>query len=176
MAELFSLIIFKFYIYLGAWDSSLSTGREPPDSRYLTFPQLHFTASYGGTNFTWRKTHNIHVLSLLLYLYYKWKLGSVKSLSHIWLCNPMDCSWPGSCPWNSPGKNTGVGSHSLLKGIFPTQGLNLGLLHCTPIIYHLSHKLSPVRKHFFISVIADKQSKKSRTHSLTMAEIPFKVE
>ena len=67
-------------------------------------------------------------------------------------------------------------SHSLLQGIFPTQGLNLGLLHCRPIIYHLSHKLSPVRKHFLISVIADKQSKKSRTHSLNMAEILLKVE
>ena len=33
-------------------------------------------------------------------------------------------------PWNSPGQNTGVGSLSLLQGIFPTQGLNLGLLHC----------------------------------------------
>ena len=35
----------------------------------------------------------------------------------------MDCSL---CSWNSPGKNTGVGSHSLLEGIFPTQGLNPG--------------------------------------------------
>ena len=34
------------------------------------------------------------------------------------------------CPWNSPGKNTGVGSHSLLQGIFSTQGSNPGLLHC----------------------------------------------
>ena len=34
------------------------------------------------------------------------------------------------CPWDSPGKKTGVGCHSLLQGIFPTQGLNLGLLHC----------------------------------------------
>ena len=41
------------------------------------------------------------------------------------LCNPMDCSLPGSSPWNSPGKNTGVGCHSLLQGIFPTQRLNL---------------------------------------------------
>ena len=32
--------------------------------------------------------------------------------------------------WNSPGKNTGVGCHALLQGIFPTQGLNPGLLHC----------------------------------------------
>ena len=32
------------------------------------------------------------------------------------------------CPWNSQGKNTGLGSHSLLQWIFPIQGLNLGLL------------------------------------------------
>ena len=38
-------------------------------------------------------------------------------------------------PWNSPGQNTGVGSHSLLRGIFPTQGSNLGLLHCGRIVY-----------------------------------------
>ena len=43
------------------------------------------------------------------------------------------------CPWNSPGKNTGVGSHALLQGIFPTQGLKLGLLHCRQTLYHLSH-------------------------------------
>ena len=46
-------------------------------------------------------------------------------------------------PWNSPGQNTGVGSLSLLQGIFPTQGLNPGLLHCRQILYHLSHKGSP---------------------------------
>ena len=42
------------------------------------------------------------------------------------------------CPWNSPGKNTGVGSHSLLQGIFLTQELSLGFLHCRQILYHLS--------------------------------------
>ena len=46
-------------------------------------------------------------------------------------------------PWNSPGKNTRVGSHPLLQGIFPTQGLNLGLLHCRQILHHLSHQGSP---------------------------------
>ena len=39
------------------------------------------------------------------------------------------------CPWHSPGKNTGVGSHFLLQGIFPTQGSNLGLPHCRQIVY-----------------------------------------
>ena len=45
--------------------------------------------------------------------------------------------------WNSPGQNTGVGSLSLLQWIFPTQGLNPGLLHCRQIPYQLSHKGSP---------------------------------
>ena len=44
---------------------------------------------------------------------------------------------------NSPGQNTGVGSPSLLQGIFPTQGSNPGLLHCRQILYQLSHKGSP---------------------------------
>ena len=43
-------------------------------------------------------------------------------------------------PWNSPGQNTGVGSRSLLQGIFPTQGENRGLLHCSQILYQLSHQ------------------------------------
>ena len=47
------------------------------------------------------------------------------------------------CPWISPGKNTGVGSHSLLQGLFLTQGSNLGLLHCRQILYHVSHWGSP---------------------------------
>ena len=46
-------------------------------------------------------------------------------------------------PWNSPGQNTGVGSLSLLQGIFPTEGLNSGLPHCRQILYQLSHKGSP---------------------------------
>ena len=41
------------------------------------------------------------------------------------------------------GKNTGVDNHSLLQGIFPTQGLNLGFLHCKEILYHMSHQGSP---------------------------------
>ena len=50
---------------------------------------------------------------------------------------------PWNSPLNSPGQNTGVGSCSLLQGIFPTQGLNPGLLHCRRILYCLSHQESP---------------------------------
>ena len=42
-------------------------------------------------------------------------------------------------PWNSPSQNTGVGSLSLLQGIFPIQGSNPRLLHCRQILYQLSH-------------------------------------
>ena len=68
------------------------------------------------------------------------------------LCDLTDCNPQLLSPWDSPGKNTGVGSHSLLHGIFLTQGLNLGLLHCRQILYHLSHQGSPrcpVRKREF---------------------------
>ena len=43
-------------------------------------------------------------------------------------------------PWNSPGQNTVVGSHSLPQGIFPTQGSNPGLLLCRWILYQLSYQ------------------------------------
>ena len=57
----------------------------------------------------------------------------------------FDSLWPHGLDssWNSSGQNTGVGSLSLLQGIFPTQGLNPGLLHYRQILYQLSHKGSP---------------------------------
>ena len=52
------------------------------------------------------------------------------------LCDPMDYSPPGSSVHgDSPGKSTGLDCHALLQGIFPTQGLNLGLWHCRQILY-----------------------------------------
>ena len=52
------------------------------------------------------------------------------------LCDPMEHSPPGSSVHGvSPGKNTGVGCHALLQGIFPTQGLNPDLWHCRQILY-----------------------------------------
>ena len=63
------------------------------------------------------------------------------------LSDPMDCSPTRLLyGWNSPGKNTGVGCHSLLQGIFPTQGLNQDFLHCKQILYQLSHQGSPFFK------------------------------
>ena len=51
-------------------------------------------------------------------------------LSRVWFsATPRTVAARLLCPWDSSGKNTGVGCHALLQGIFPTQGLNLGLLY-----------------------------------------------
>ena len=60
------------------------------------------------------------------------------------LCNPMDHSPPGSSiHWDSPGKNTGVGCHAFLQGIFPNQRSKPSLPHYRQILYCLSHQGSP---------------------------------
>ena len=60
------------------------------------------------------------------------------------LCSPMDCIRPvSSVCGDSPGRNTGVGCHALLQGLFPTQGSNPGLPHCRQILYCLIHQGNP---------------------------------
>ena len=75
----------------------------------------------------------------------KMKVLVIQSCPTLW--DHMDCSPPGSSmeenPWNSPDKNTGVSCHFLLQRIFPTQGLNLGLLHCRQNLYRLSPQGCP---------------------------------
>ena len=57
-------------------------------------------------------------------------------------CDSVDQPTRLLCPWNSPGKNGGVGCYSLLQRIFLTQGSNTGLLHYRWILYRLSHRLA----------------------------------
>ena len=52
------------------------------------------------------------------------------------------------CPWNSPGRSTEVGSHSLLQGIFLTQGPNPDILNCRQILYHLNHQGNSLPAYF----------------------------
>ena len=66
-----------------------------------------------------------------------------KSLSHVRLFGTPWLYMTIYSQQNSPGQNIGVGSLSLLQGIFPTQELNPGLPHCRQILYQLSHKGSP---------------------------------
>ena len=60
------------------------------------------------------------------------------------LCDPMDCSPPGSSVhWMLLARILEWGAMPFSRGIFPLQGLNLGLLHCRQILYLLSHQGSP---------------------------------
>ena len=63
----------------------------------------------------------------------------MKSLSHVYLRPHGLQAARLLCPWDFPGKNTGMGCHFLLQGILLTQGLNPGLLHCRQTLHHLSH-------------------------------------
>ena len=60
--------------------------------------------------------------------------GQGTKILHAAGCGQINNSFP--CPWNSPGKNTGVGCHFLLQRFFPTQGLNLCLLLHRQVLYH----------------------------------------
>ena len=78
-------------------------------------------------------SHSLKILDLLL---------TCESESHSVLSDSLRLRGLYS-PWNSAGQNTGVGSLSVLQGIFPTQGSNLSLLHCRQTLYQLSHQRSP---------------------------------
>jgi len=88
-----------------------------------------------------------------------WEAWRRNTLQNKWtsascVCESLRCVWLFVTPWtvarqaplfmDSPGKNTRVGCHSFLQGIFLTQGLKPGLLHCRQILYCLSHQGSPI--------------------------------
>ena len=147
---------------------------EPPSS--LSSPRLHLRASsrlapiflpWLFTPLTIARPHNspfvkTPILSLPSGLHRQPGLGCrlstpkqlfylcvyAKSLSHVQLFTTLwtiACQAPLSMRFSS--KNTGVGCHALLQGIFPTWGLNLGLPHCRRIPYHLSHQGSPITEY-----------------------------
>ena len=74
-----------------------------------------------------------------------WSLKHCESESRSVMSDSLRPHWLYS-PRNSAGQNTRVGSHSLLQGILPTQGLNQDLLHCRWILYQLSYQGSPLQE------------------------------
>ena len=120
----------KIWINLGHFPSCQRFfSKAPYFSAFFFFLQLNsfICICYLPLTLWWKikERHITPVWALLLF--------SLKVLvAQLWLtlCDHMDCSSPSFlCPWNSPGKNTGVCCHSLLQGIFMTQGSNPGLLH-----------------------------------------------
>ena len=95
---------------------------------YMIYIYIYIERERDTHTHTHTHTHTYAVLCLV-------------SQSCLTLCDPMDCSPPGSSvPGDSPGQNTGVGYHALLQGIL---GSNPDLPHCRQILYHLSHQGSP---------------------------------
>ena len=72
-----------------------------------------------------------------------------RTVSHSVMSNSLQPHGPQTtrllCPWNSPGKNTRVGNHSLLQGVFPTWESNSGLLLGRQILYLLSRRGRPAK-------------------------------
>ena len=80
---------------------------------------------------------------IYIYIYIYSESESEVAQSCPTLCDPMDCSLPGSSVRGIlQARVLEWGCHFLLQEIFPTQGSNLGLLHCRQTLYHLSHQES----------------------------------
>ena len=120
----------SFYlINISRVQEELSQTMAPWHTDHLYTERICKTAHAGGKSLTWQMP--CAVLCLVA--------QSCPALS-----DSINCSPPGSSVHGgSPGKKTGVGCHALLQGIFPTQGSNLGLLHCRRILYQLSYQGSP---------------------------------
>ena len=94
------------------------------------------------------------------------------------LCDPMDCSPPGSSVHgDSPGKNTEVGCYFLLQGIFLTQGSNPGLLHCRQSLYRLSCQGSPYTSSFLKPVLTlrGKKTMKNSHHINVLRQPRYRI-
>ena len=103
---------------------------------------------------------NLRFLTLPNFLYIKCMLcvaACSVAQPRLTLWDPMDCSLPGStrplCPWDFPGKNTGVGWHFWLPGDLPNPGLNHCLLHWQADSLPLSHLGIPYSKYINIHKI-----------------------
>ena len=108
----------------------------------------------------WNKTERVDVLTATKLFTLQWLL---------WFscpCDPMDSQLTRLlCPWDSPGKNTGMGSHSLLQGIFLTQGLNPHHLLCRQILYHWQ---APRKAHKIVTfMLGEFPLNKTHTHTHT---------
>ena len=91
-----------------------------------------------------RKSSSPSGVQVVLLLGPRWPVLCLVAQSCPILWNPMGCSPPGSfVQGDFPGKNTRVGCHALLQGIFPTQESNPDLPHCRRILYHLIYQRSP---------------------------------
>ena len=84
------------------------------------------------------------------FIFFKWK---VKLLSRTHFVTPSIVTYQAPLTMGFFSKNTGVSCHLLLRGIFLTQGSNLGFLHCRQTLYYLSHQGSPLSEKVNLKII-----------------------
>ena len=131
---LYTRSLFIYFIYCSLYLLN-------PNSKFIPFP-------FGNLKIIFCICQSVFLNKFICIIWdssYKWcAMLCLATQSCPTLCNPMDCNPPGtSVHGDSSGKNTGVGCHALLQEIFPTQGLNPGLLRFRLILYRLSHQGSP---------------------------------
>ena len=99
----------------------------------LVYAPPYYSPSSNAQSSMWLWQENVHYFTVIFFTV-KWK--------SLVMSNSL---WPHGLyiPQNSPDQDNGVGSLSLLQGIFPTQGSHPGLLCCRRILYQLNHKGSP---------------------------------
>ena len=85
----------------------------------------------------------------------------------------MDYCLPGSSRKDFPGKNTGMGCHFLLQQIFPTQGSNPGLLHCTQTLYCLSYQGIPKRLILYYPACSEKNTILHRKETMSLVRLNY---
>ena len=95
---------------------SCTATRESPRAAMKTQPKIKKEKK------SYRKSCEVECFGMLLHVAIEFNVSAKSYQSCLTLCNPTDGSPPLLCPWDSPGKSTGVGCHFLLQGIFPTQG------------------------------------------------------
>ena len=142
MTESLNTLSYICVIFFSQYSSSLT---EMPQSKCHSFCESSSSQAdfdFFGLYFTWVLYLPLLIYFSIFYIYFIFYinkkppglffffrialaiLGLLCFFTQLCLnCNPMDCSPPGSSPWDSPGKNTGVGCHFLLQGIFLAQDL-----------------------------------------------------
>ena len=102
--------------------------------------QTHWGTDFHSSLWSYCKVRNLPIRCLLSMLLEEMKVKVLATQSCLTLRPHGLWHVRLLCPWDSAGKNTGVGNRSLLQGLFLTEGSNLELLHCRQILYHLSHQ------------------------------------